>query len=164
MPKRAKWLAALLCVTLAAPGCSIVLTHRVPSNQPPDEYPDCTSSLAPSVADAIFAVLYSVGGVALLTANENANNDGKSFGTMGLVGVALAVVHLGSAGYGAWQRGRCVAAKQRTPLPDRNHYQIDTPGAGSLGGPCEEDGTCEGALECDPTMRVCIAPDADDGA
>ncbi len=161
MSNRAKWLAALLCLTLAAPGCSIVLTHRVPHDLAPGDYPDCTSSLAPSVADAIFAVLYSVGGVTLLTASEDPNNDGKSFGTLGVVGVALALVHLGSAGYGAWQRGRCVNAKRKAPIPDQNHYQIDAPGAGTLGGPCETDGTCEGTLECDPTMRTCILPSDD---
>ncbi|HUH05211.1 MAG TPA: hypothetical protein VML75_24600 [Kofleriaceae bacterium] len=139
-------------------GCSVALTKRVPSDHPPDEAPECTAGYSLALADSLFAVLYGVGAVTLLATADDPDDANDSLTPLGIGAIVLGSLHLVSAGYGAYQRNRCRAAQDRAPLPDPNRYRPDAPGPGNLGGPCLNDGTCEGILRCDPPMRTCVEP------
>jgi hypothetical protein len=139
-------------------GCSIAFTKRVPADLAPDEYVECTSGYSLALADSLFTMLYGIGAVTLLATADDPDGDSASLRSLGIGAIVLAALHLGSAGYGAYQRNRCKAAQELMPSPDVNRYHPDKPGSGMLGGPCHEDGSCDGILQCDPPMHTCIEP------
>ena len=147
-------LVALVC--LSAGSCSVVLMKHVPSDHPPDDYPDCSSAFTMPLSDAVLTVLGGATAVNLHSAASNPENEDTSFRTYAWVTTAVALGFLGSATYGAVQRNRCIRAKLRSGVFSQTKASPNRKHPGSLGGACRGDGNCDGELICDAPMKTCV--------
>jgi len=146
--------AIVLACMLAS--CSVALMKRVPPDHQDDDYPDCSSGVTMPLGDAVLTVITGATAVNLHSAAGNPGNDEKNFRILAWSSTAIAVAFLASATYGAVQRNRCRHAHARYGYTPRETMTPNRPPAGSLGGRCRKDGSCDGDLLCDGPMKTCI--------
>ena len=147
----------------AGPSCSVVGMKRAPAQLEAGEYPDCTSAWTLPLADMAGAVITGSASVLLhsqASAQDNQDDDSKTFRIAGWSAAGVAAVFIASAGYGAYQRARCERLMADTVAPgsDRQWLEESKPMPGSAGATCKSDEDCDAALVCDEPMRTCVPP------
>ena len=156
MPSALSWLVLSLASALAA--CSFTAIKRVPGNYKSGTYQSdtvlaCSDGLTHPLIDMAGTVLAGVVAVSLISANDSGDLKVASYSSAA-VGLGFAA----SALYGILHVNRCrntlasegvVSPSTRAPIEDREP-------AGTHGGVCNEDGSCDGDLICDQPMQVCV--------
>jgi hypothetical protein len=84
-------------------------------------------------------------------------NDADDLRAATYASAAMGAVFAGSAVYGMHQVNRCRRARNSEGVGRPQQRMLeDREAEGTHGGDCREDGSCDGELVCDETMRVCI--------
>lgn len=151
-------IAALLTLVLAQGGCSLMLVDKPAASYRVAEAPRCSTARGGIGLDVVFAILWGVGGVALLADDEAQ----ASLGAMAIAGVHALSARAGSKWTGrceTWRNEHDAWLAQRSLAPERaavagsGGTEIEL---GARGGVCLPGGTCEGALVCNQEVGRCM--------